>query len=341
MTLQDELKKKISDVLVPLLTGYTKNICIIDPPSYPNVGDSAIFIGQINFIREYFPDSRICFFDYFTYTENANKFIEECSVILLQGGGSFGDIWMHHHQVRMKVIRSFPNKRIIQFPQSLSFSDTDILTETAQAIRLASDFHLIVRDKTSEAFALKNFECPISLAPDMAFFMKPISRLPAEVNCFCLLRADTEAVANHDEILRVVASQAKSYEVGDWLDEPATLAKRIDRRLAVATREQPARTWMLQGLMLKVRERYARERLAVGIALLSRGSIVVTDRLHAHILSCLLKIPHVFFNSMDGKVGAFYGAWTHTETLARLATTPDDLDKLMQENRIEHRSTSA
>ena len=37
---------------------------------------------------------------------------------------------------------------------------------------------------------------------------------------------------------------------------------------------------------------------------------MVTDRLHAHILSLLLDIPHVVLDNSYGKVGGFVDAWT-------------------------------
>jgi Polysaccharide pyruvyl transferase len=52
---------------------------------------------------------------------------------------------------------------------------------------------------------------------------------------------------------------------------------------------------------MRLRQQYAMQRLVYGIDLLSKGAIVVTDRLHAHILCCLLNIPHFVFDSLGGK----------------------------------------
>jgi pyruvyl transferase EpsO len=82
-----------------------------------------------------------------------------------------------------------------------------------------------------------------------------------------------------------------------------------------------------------LRERYARERLAFGLGLLSRGSMVITDRLHAHILCCLLGVRHLLFDSMDGKVSALHEAWTRGAETARLVGSVDDLAGMVHELR--------
>src|SRR3546814_4179261 len=51
--------------------------------------------------------------------------------------------------------------------------------------------------------------------------------------------------------------------------------------------------------------RLAEWRFQRGLAMLSAGELVVTDRLHAHILSLLPDIPHVLLDNSYGKVAGF------------------------------------
>ncbi|HKP28024.1 MAG TPA: polysaccharide pyruvyl transferase family protein, partial [Gemmatimonadales bacterium] len=50
-------------------------------------------------------------------------------------------------------------------------------------------------------------------------------------------------------------------------------------------------------------------RLRHGLRMLSRGGIVVTNRLHGMILSLLLGIPHFVSDTRQGKIGAFHRTW--------------------------------
>jgi pyruvyl transferase EpsO len=47
--------------------------------------------------------------------------------------------------------------------------------------------------------------------------------------------------------------------------------------------------------------------------------VVVSDRLHGHILCLLLGIPHVALDNRHGKLRAFRDAWTREATLAEWA----------------------
>lgn len=48
------------------------------------------------------------------FTSNLKRKIKKDTIILLQGGGNFGDIW-DIHEFKRKVIRNYPENRIIIF----------------------------------------------------------------------------------------------------------------------------------------------------------------------------------------------------------------------------------
>jgi len=56
---------------------------------------------------------------------------------------------------------------------------------------------------------------------------------------------------------------------------------------------------------------------------------VVTDRLHAHIISTLLDIPHVALDNNYGKVSGYINAWTNTYPQVKIASSAQDaIEKL-------------
>jgi exopolysaccharide biosynthesis predicted pyruvyltransferase EpsI len=324
--LREELSELIAKALVPLMEGHTSHICIIDPPGHANVGDSAILLGEFDFIARHFPNARVSYYDVESYSTGADRFIEQASILLLHGGGNFGDIWPYHHNFRLQILERFSHKKIIQFPQSISFStDQEALRRTSDVIAMQRDFTLMVRDQTSEALAKQLFECDVVLAPDMAFAMNAIVRTAPAVDCLCLLRTDKEAVANHNDITEAIRCTGRSLDVRDWLDDRRTLATIFERRLIKLTRMNAALTAPLRSVTMQMRRAYAARRLEVGINILSRGRGVVADRLHAHILCCLLDIPQVFFDSYDGKISAFHTTWTKDKSRSWLATSQAEL----------------
>lgn len=318
------LRAEIDRVLVPLIAGHERHICLIDPPNYSNVGDSAILLGELNFLKARFPRSRISFFDLDSYSERCENLIDRASIILLNGGGNFGDIYPRQQELRLRLLQRFPDKRIVQLPQSICFTDEANIARTAEAIAMHGDFHLLARDRASQAFATENFACQIWLSPDMAFWLDLSPKVPAH-DVFCLLRSDNEAVADHRAIVDAVRDHTASFEARDWLDEPNTVTRWFDHRLLWQTQRDPRLTWPLMPVMLAARRRYAQDRVDAGIELLSRGRLVITDRLHAHIMCCLMGIPHFMFDSLDGKVSALYRTWTHAFAGTEFVAGPDQL----------------
>jgi len=68
-----------------------------------------------------------------------------------------------------------------------------------------------------------------------------------------------------------------------------------------------------------------------GIDLLCSASVVVTDRLHAHVLSLLLGIPHVVTDNVSGKIRSFYETWTSESDLVTWAESLEDGVRIAQE----------
>ena len=54
-----------------------------------------------------------------------------------------------------------------------------------------------------------------------------------------------------------------------------------------------------------------RERLRAGLHLLGAGELLVTDRLHGHIVALLAGVPQVLLDNSYGKLRGFWEAWTH------------------------------
>jgi pyruvyl transferase EpsO len=52
--------------------------------------------------------------------------------------------------------------------------------------------------------------------------------------------------------------------------------------------------------------------------------MVVTNRLHGHILCVLLGIPHFVSDNSYGKLSAFHGDWTHESPLVTWCDSEED-----------------
>src|SRR3546814_1200935 len=114
--------------------------------------------------------------------------------ILIHGGGNFGTTWPKHEALRLKLLRAFPGRSIVQLPQSLYYDDDLRIREMAEAIREPGAFTLLVRDAPSFAFAQRHFDCDVRLCPDAVLYLGRFQRAAPTADILELLRTDHERV---------------------------------------------------------------------------------------------------------------------------------------------------
>jgi pyruvyl transferase EpsO len=306
------LEKLIEETMKDLLPQGTE-VALIDFPNHANVGDSAIWLGQKHLLRKLkLKDVFNCDWRTYEHRQMAGA-ITDRTVILLSGGGNIGDIWPEGQHFREAIIESFPRNQIIQLPQSISFSNAEKSETAKRVFNGHRNFTLLVRDKVSLNFGRDNFDCPIALCPDMAFQLGTLPRpQPPSTNTIYLLRSDKESLG--------YAEQARSIgmEPIDWLSETKEF-ERINR-VVTGLWTPGQKLWRLFNFCLApIYDMTAQARLARGLNILSKGKIIVTDRLHVHILCILMGIPHVVLDNSYGKVKNFINVWTKDSSLVHLA----------------------
>lgn len=283
---------------------------LVDFPDHPNVGDSAIWLGEIAMLRGITgrDPAYVCTWEDF----DGAAFHAACpdGALFLHGGGNLGDIWPHHQRFRESVLRDVRDRAVVQLPQSIHYRDPG---NAASFVALASghpDFHLYARDARSLRWGERHLTCPAMLAPDSAFALGPQTRPPATCAALMLLRGDDERVALDLATLAMVPDAIRC----DWLEDGA---------LPIPGPGEPRAAAL---------ERRARARVDRGLALLGQGRRMVTDRLHAHILALLLDIRHAVLDNEYGKIAAYVETWTAAwPGVRRVASAAEAADWLAAE----------
>jgi len=261
---------------------------LIDFPDHANVGDSAIWLGEIRMLRSVTgrdPDY-VATLDGFDL--RAFRAASPAGVLFLHGGGNLGDIWPHHQRFRERVLRDVRDRSIVQLPQSVHFRAPGGMETFAEAVAAHPAFHLYLRDRPSLSTARRHWGCPSDLAPDSAFALGRQPRAEPHCDLLMLMRTDDERVI-HDA---AIMGDCDDRVIVDWLD---------DGVLPLARSGQPLADYCFA---------LATARVERGLATLSRGRRIVTDRLHAHILAVLLDIPHIALDNEYGKLSSYIEAWT-------------------------------
>lgn len=181
------------------------------------------------------------------------------------------------------------------------------------------DFTMLVRDPGSLAYARDVLGVQASLCPDVVFMLGPVPRPgPPVEDVLVLARQDAEIRSPLGRL------RGRGVTVTDWATDDRTPVRQTNRALMRCVIRYPRALPALGSMLWRTYDLLARERLTRGARLLARGRVVVTDRLHGHLLCVLMGIPHVLLPNSYAKNRAFYDAWTRSSTLAAWADEPEE-----------------
>lgn len=289
-----ELKSQLKCLIEPI---GSNRVVYVDLPIHLNIGDLLINAGVEQMFQDYGikVDLRLTVFDALRFVNQ----IAPSHVIILHGGGNFGDIWPRHQYLREEIIRRFPNNRILIYPQSVHFSSEERAREAASVLRAHSDLHIFTRDRESQAYLADIMGVSSQLCPDTAHQLYgTLPRAPGgpTIDRLLFLRRDKEATADE-----TAAQQT------DW-DDIVTVQDKIYcglSRLGFKTSQSRMQQKFFTNLWYEKRD-HAIRRSSV---FFSKHRRVETSRLHGVILAQLLDIPIVPRDNFYGKIANYLAAW--------------------------------
>lgn len=298
-------------------------VALVGYPSWGNTGDSLIWAGQSAVLERI--GVRVAFAcDARTYRRRLlERAVGRGGTILLPGGGSLGDLYPKQQHLRERAISDFPEATVIQLPQTIRFAGRGPLQRFRRTAAAHGRLRLLVRDQPSLDLARGELGLEAEICPDSVFALGPLHRTaPADLDLVWVARTDQESTGLPEAALGERALRV------DWLPEhgigprPDQGLARVQRSLTRAMRRGGRTAALLAGITAATYDPVARRRLRAGMELLSRGEVVVSDRLHAHLLATMMDIPNVLLDNSYGKNRAMYEAWTGSCRLTRFARDP-------------------
>ena len=270
---------------------YKDRVVIFDTPSYGNIGDQAILLSEIDYLRGLFLRKKIIcvpmecipsFLFFFSFLVKKND------LIFIQGGGIFGSIWKE--EMYSKVINKFSENNIIVFPQTIFYEDDAYgrhRLKVEKNIFDRRDLKLFVRENQSFLFAeenlFKEFKENCVLIPDMVLSYRTAVEYSAGHSVVTCLRKDKEKVSseNLDDAIKKLTENAKqNLEETDMCINHAIRGWK-NKRAAVDDK----------------------------LVQLSKAKFVITDRLHCMIFCTLVGTPCIAMDNSSKKVKGVYEKW--------------------------------
>ncbi|ESO99659.1 hypothetical protein LOTGIDRAFT_173601 [Lottia gigantea] len=272
-----------------LLRGF-RYAMLFDVAVFENKGDPAISSGEIYLLRRlgidliYYCSISYCTDKNLHYAKNMSSIYSNKElVILVHGGGNIVGYAMNDVH-RFKVLKLFKGFKLVVLSQSIFLKDKNAHFELCKQFYCCNkNLTLVLRDRQSLSMAQTYFNNGTNLimAPDMAFQIGRVKRYMSPMYDILWLKRNDDETPNYT-IPRI--PEGVSVKVKDWWgfltpkgDNP------LENAFLIATN---------------------------GMMFLQRGRVVITDRLHGHILCTLLDIPHVLIDNKYKKLSSYHRTWT-------------------------------
>ena len=226
--------------------------------------------------------------------------IKPHEIILMHGGGNFGDLWRVHTNLRNDILTWFPNNKIIFLPQTVNYRNDSFIKHDLSFFKAKKDLVITVRSKPSFEFVQKQFaNIESHFIPDSAYMLGDITPLvsPPLYDILILKRTDHEAVFSSEQWTRAVyplLGLTHSYQFADWYD--------FDEKKSLwGTGYYKAGNDLRSSKSLEAVASIADQRTKLINRIVAQARVVVTDRMHGTIWSMLMGKPFVIVSEIYRK----------------------------------------
>lgn len=291
-----------------------RKLIIMGIPTHGNLGDHVIAMAERKILEDNFKNYKIYEVPE-RYLDKCAKRVKNCvdddDIIVLVGGGNIGDIYERPEKGRREVIKQFPNNKIILFPQTVYFSDTENGRKELEISKEIYNKHnnlvLLARENKTYNFMKEHFNrAKIYLTPDIVMTLKMKSNKKRD-GALLMLRSDREKTLSNEAVEEIKKEALENY--GQY-----TLSD-----MYVSTKG-------LYNIGGEYRDKLLKQKFDE----FQTAKIVVTDRLHGMILAAITETPCIAFSNFNHKIDESY-YWFRDLNYIKYCTNIDELKGYMKE----------
>ncbi|EPM1750721.1 TPA: polysaccharide pyruvyl transferase family protein [Klebsiella variicola subsp. variicola] len=304
---QNNLKNKLTEIL-PFIKDKNE-VIFLDYPVYLNVGDLLIYHGTENFFKENNINIKLRRSNARYSVKEIKKYINPNTVILMQGGGNFGDLYPEFQKFRQDVVSSFPDTRIIILPQTAFFENEHELNKSVKSFGAHKDLIIFSRDTRSLSI-FKKFTSQTFLMPDMAHSLwGTLPKSQKSKGTLYLIRNDKEINQVQRRLLEHKNGDDKYVDWEDILTSKDLLMRKLCRKLDGIG--GVTNLSLLKNISNVIWYNYTYKMVQRYALYFTSHEKVVTSRMHGHIFSCLLSLPNDVIDNAYGKNSGYFKEWTY------------------------------
>jgi len=303
------------------IDGGKNHIILIGTPNHGNLGDQAIVYAENKILEDNFKDHTIIEIntdDIMNHLKSLKKNVKQGDVFALHGGGNLGDEYYWEEEARRKIISEFKDNKIILFPQSIYFKDTENGKIEFEKTKMIYNEHknltMVAREETSykimkQAFPHNN----VILTPDIVMYLDKTHPIYERNGALLSIRKDREGILTlkqKDQIKIMVENSFDNIIITD------TVAEFINDRNEVLE------------YMINVNQR--EKELNKKWDQFKKVQVVITDRLHGMVFCAITSTPCIVIANYNHKVKDTY-EWLKELNYIKFVNNIDEIPGLIEE----------
>ena len=257
-------------------------------PHHGNLGDQAITLAELKFLKEILPNITLIY-----NLENYKKYIHDNTLIFLQGGGNIGWTYPFEEKNRRKIIKSYPNNTIIILPQTIYFEQTYKAQQKISSEIYSNHSKLIIMTREKISFEIANEifrNNKIILFPDIVTYLDDLinSTNFHRKGVLILFRRDKEKYFDKNIENEFISTIKKIYNECEISD--TTFKKLFINSI-----------------------KKSKEIVSKFLKYISKYELIITDRLHGMLFSIITKTSCIVMNNFNHKISSSYEWFKHLD----------------------------
>lgn len=271
-----------------ILPSRKKKIYILNTPIHANIGDSAISYAHNLFLEKEFSNEykiiEVTSWELNRFRRVLSYIVRKKDIVTQLGGGNMGVEWFGEELERRRIIEMFPNNKMIIFPQTIYYGDSDKGKEefekSKQIYNSHKDLTIIAREKVSYEIMKSAYDkCKVILTPDIVLSMDGLENKYKRENITFCFRKDPEKVLKNSE-QEIIIEECK--KITDKLIFTDMMSER-----------QVTKENRVDIIMDKFKD-------------FQNSKLVITDRLHGMVFCAISGTPCITFGNYNQKVKGTY-----------------------------------
>lgn len=265
-------------------------------PGHHGIGDHAQMLAIRRLLQKNYKDSEIIKIDRSETERLFNEKVKKSDLILINSAGDFGDWCLGFHQWRRRIVRKFPDNRIVQLPVTIYYNNMGQFELDKQLFGGHKKFLLMARDLVSYDIVKDNFDCKTIFHPDFVFSFKPEIPERKRRGVIAVLREDMESYFN-DRLYLFLRSHRKTSLLGKGYYHTV---RRIPLRRGISKAEtvinaisEDLFSGDIQMSTVDITDANREKIVMDTIKFYRKFTVTVTDRFHGFVFSSIAETPCV------------------------------------------------